>query len=80
MRLCCYQFYNAPISKNNLFDMVIIADLENDYKLFKKISNFVAFKLQMFPEIPGWRQFIQNNPQCASKILNLIMFKTDISN
>ena len=53
--------------------MVIIADLENDYKLFKKISNFVAFKLQMFPEIPGWRQFIQNNPQCASKILNLII-------
>ena len=60
--------------------MVIIANLENDYKLFKKISNFVAFKLHMFPEIPGWRQFIQNNPQCAFKILNLIMFKTDISN
>ena len=58
--------------------MVIIADLENDYKLFKKISNFVSFKLQKFPEIPGWRQFIQNNPQCASKILNLIIFKTDM--
>ena len=57
--------------------MAIIADLENDNKLFKKISDFVAFNLQTFNEIPGWRQFIQNNPQCGSKILNLMMFKTD---
>ena len=62
--------------------MVKIADLENDEKLFKKISDYVAFNLQTFDEGPGFRElreFIQNNPQCGSKILTLMMSKTDIS-
>ena len=75
LQLCCFHFCTIPLSKENFFDMVKIASMGDHDKLFKKITNFIHKNRGTFDEIAGLKTFVLNNPQCSSKITNIIMFE-----
>ena len=74
----CQDYLCTAISEENLFDIIKAAHFAKDDELMSKAAEFIkgidpeTFNIEDNPE---WDAFCKENPECAIKILNLMMFK-----
>ena len=74
----CQDYFCTAISKDNLFDVIKAANYTKDDELMSKAAEFIKrMNTGTFDigENPEWNTFCKENPECAIKILNFMMFK-----
>ena len=63
------------VTKENLIDVIKIADALNDDQLLKAAVDFVSENKGSFENDPELVEMMKTNPQCFSKMWGLFMFK-----
>ena len=73
----CQDYLCTAISNENLFDIIKAANDTKDEELMSKSSEFITMNRGSIDigESPEWKDFCKKNPECAVKILSLMMSK-----
>ena len=74
VNLCKVQIMKT-ICKENLKDILTVADALNDDQLLQGIVDFVINNKGSFDNDQDWQDIITNNPKCFARMFKMIMFK-----
>ena len=74
VNLCKVQIMKT-ICKENLKDILNVADALNDNQLLQGVADFVISNKGSFDNDQDWQNIITNNPKCFAKMFKMIMFK-----
>ena len=72
--LCKVQIMKT-ICKENLIDILTVADALNDNELLICVVNFATNNKGSFEDNEEWQTFMSKNPKCFTKMFQLMMFK-----
>lgn len=65
------------LTKENVIDAIEVADFLSDTELFKAALAFSKNNLGKFNESPRWGKFVNENSECALKMLSGLILKRD---
>ena len=63
------------LGPDNVMDIIRVADMINDEKMFRAGINFIVKNLQQFTETDRWKNFLDENGDCIKKVLKALLFK-----
>ena len=63
------------LGPDNVMDIIRVADMINDEKMFRAGINFIVKNLQQFTETDKWKNFMDENSDCIKKVLKALLFK-----
>ena len=69
----CRDHLGKSITKENIIDIVDAAFKTDDDKLLKKAINFIRLNVADFKEDIAWKDYMKSNPDCAAKIMFMLM-------
>ena len=71
----CLKHLRQNVSKENFVQIAKASDLINDKNLLQAAANFITKNIGTFEDDPDVRNFMRSNPECFSKVLEIMMFK-----
>ncbi|XP_035219038.1 speckle-type POZ protein-like [Stegodyphus dumicola] len=69
----CASFLKSNISVKNVCEVLLLADMHEDKKLFEKVSDFIAAHAEEVFTTNEWPSFVDARPKTAAKILQEIV-------
>ena len=72
----CSEVLSQSLEKENVLKIVDAAYKINDDELLKKAMKYVKQNMKKFEKDSDWKEFAQSNPECNSKMFQLMMFES----
>ena len=71
----CSLHLGLSITREEVLNVLHAAFLTKDERLFNIGVDFIKKNLGTFTEDDDWKIFMGNNPECSTKILQILMFQ-----
>ena len=63
------------LGEDNVMDIIRVADIIHDEKMFRAGIDFILQNLQKFTQTEKWQNFMDDNTDCLKKVMKALLFK-----